>query len=99
VARRIYWLRLKHFDYVPRPDDIFIVTYPRSGTTWMQMILYQLTTDGSMDFPHIAEYCPWFERSLRSARGFETRPAPRIFTESGAVNAPFGVLAHLTLYE
>jgi hypothetical protein len=79
VARRISWWRLKHLDYVPRPDDIFIVTYPRSGTTWMQMILYQLTTDRRMDFPHIAEYCPWFERSLRSARGFETRPAPRIF--------------------
>lgn len=79
VAQRSYWLRLKHLDYVPRPDDVFIVTYPRSGTTWMQMILYQLTTDGSMNFPHIAEYCPWFERSLCSARGFETRPAPRIF--------------------
>jgi hypothetical protein len=43
------------------------------------MILYQLTTDGDMDFPHIAEYCPWFERSLRSGRGFETRPSPRLF--------------------
>jgi hypothetical protein len=64
---------------VPRADDVFIVTYPRSGTTWMQMILYQLTTDGSMDIPHISEYCPWFERSLRSGRGFETRPSPRIF--------------------
>ena len=64
---------------MPRPDDIFIDTYSRSGTTWMQMILYQLTTDGNMDFPHIAEYCPWFERSLRAAQGFETRPSPRIF--------------------
>jgi sulfotransferase family protein len=79
AASRVDWLRLKHVDYVPRPDDVFIVTYPRSGTTWMQMILYQLTSDGDMDFPHIAEYCPWFERSLRSARGFETRPSPRIF--------------------
>ena len=76
---RIHFFHLKHFGFVPRPDDIFIVTYPRSGTTWMQMILYQLTTDGSMDIPHIAEYCPWFERSLRSGRGFETRPSPRLF--------------------
>jgi Sulfotransferase domain len=38
-----------------------------------------LTTEGSMDFPHIAEFCPWFEKSLRSARGFELRPSPRIF--------------------
>jgi hypothetical protein len=45
----------------------------------MQMILYQLTTDGSMDFPHIYEYCPWFERSSRSALGFEARPSPRLF--------------------
>jgi hypothetical protein len=32
-----------------------------------------------MDFPHIAEYCPWFERSVRSATAFETRPSPRLF--------------------
>ncbi len=76
---RIRLLRLIRLEFVPRPDDIFIVTYPRSGTTWMQMILYQLTTDGSMDIPHIAEYCPWFERSLRSGRAFETRPSPRLF--------------------
>jgi hypothetical protein len=79
AAQRLHWFRLSRLDFVPRPDDVFIVTYPRSGTTWMQMILYQLTTDGGMDFPHIAEYCPWFERSLRSGRGFETRPSPRIF--------------------
>lgn len=79
AAGRVDALRLKHFDYVPRADDIFIVTYPRSGTTWMQMILYQLTTDGSMEIPHIAEFCPWFETSQRSARGFELRPSPRIF--------------------
>jgi hypothetical protein len=79
AAERVYWVQLRYLEYVPRRDDIFIVTYPRSGTTWMQMILYQLTTDGSMDFPHIAEYCPWFEKSHRCGRGFELRPSPRIF--------------------
>jgi hypothetical protein len=71
--------RIRYLEFTPRPDDVFLVTYPRSGTTWMQMILYQLTTDGEVDFPHIAEYCPWFEKSARSARGFELRPSPRLF--------------------
>jgi hypothetical protein len=79
TAERIQLLKLLHFDFVPRPDDIFIVTYPRSGTTWMQMILYQLTTDGNMDFRHINEYCPWLESSSRCADGFEGRPSPRLF--------------------
>jgi hypothetical protein len=78
VGRRIQE-KIRELQFVPRPDDVFIVTYPRSGTTWMQMILYQLTTDGNMDFPHIAEYCPWFEKSLRAATAFETRPSPRLF--------------------
>jgi hypothetical protein len=79
VATATQWIRLRYLDFVPRPDDIFIVTYPRSGTTWMQMILYQLTPDGDMNFPHIYEYCPWFERSGRSGLGFEARPSPRLF--------------------
>jgi peroxiredoxin len=78
VAGKIHLLELKHVKFAPRPDDIFIVTYPRSGTTWMQMILYQMTTEGNMDIPHIAQHCPWFERSMRSGCGFENLSAPRI---------------------
>ncbi len=79
LVRHVEWFRLRSLDYVPRPDDIFIVTYPRSGTTWMQMILYQLTTEGSMDIPHIAQCSPWFERSLKAGKGFDALPSPRIF--------------------
>jgi peroxiredoxin len=66
-------------EFVPRPDDIFIVTYPRSGTTWMQMILYQLTTQGSMNFPHITQVSPWFERSLKDGAAYDALPVPRVF--------------------
>ncbi len=76
---KVHFLQLKHLKFVRRPDDIFIVTYPRSGTTWMQMILYQLTTDGTMNLAHIAQHCPWFERSLLWSEGFEHVASPRIF--------------------
>ncbi|MEW6364710.1 MAG: sulfotransferase domain-containing protein [Acidobacteriota bacterium] len=70
--------RLTNLDFFPRPEDIFIVAYPRSGTTWMQMILYQLTTNGEMNFSHISEVSPWFERSSFNGRDLEALPSPRI---------------------
>lgn len=70
--------------YRPRPDDIFIATYPKSGTTLMQMMLYQLTTDGSMDFPHIDAVVPYFDRVL--AKGLsENVPSPRVFKTHRAI--------------
>ncbi len=50
--------------YEGSPDDLFIVTYPKSGTTWLQMILYQLTTDGAMEFAHIDDVSPHLEETL-----------------------------------
>jgi hypothetical protein len=51
-------------EYDGSPDDIFIVTYPKSGTTWLQMIVYQLTSDGAMDFAHIDEISPFLEITM-----------------------------------
>jgi hypothetical protein len=83
IASIIDFVRIAYLDYIPRPDDIFIVSYPRSGTTWMQMILYQLSSDGNMNFTHISEVCPWFERMLSfnimNGKDLEKLPSPRIF--------------------
>ncbi|KOR29095.1 hypothetical protein TI05_15710 [Achromatium sp. WMS3] len=81
-------LRVQNFargilQFKARPSDIFVVTYPRSGTTWVQYILYLLTTDGSMEFEHITQVCPWFERSLalglQTVDDLESYSNPRIF--------------------
>lgn len=81
VSRKIdFWVR--YLEFVPRPDDIFIVTYSRSGTTWMQMILYQLATDGKMDFEHISQVSPWFEEwsplRLNFVSDLESFKSPRL---------------------
>lgn len=67
-----------------RHDDVYVVTYPRSGTTWVQFILHLLRSENApLDFEHLSQVSPWWERSLalgsRQAEDFETALAPRIF--------------------
>jgi len=69
-------------DYTVRPDDIFISSYPRSGTTWMQYILHLLLRP-EQGFEHISQVVPWFERSLAvgtlTAADLEALPSPRVY--------------------
>ena len=48
-------------DYKPDPTDVFIVTPPKCGTTWMQQIDHGLRTRGSMDFDEITRVVPWID--------------------------------------
>lgn len=47
-----------------RPTDVFVATYTKSGTTWMQQIVHQLRTRGSMDFDDVSVVVPWIEVAL-----------------------------------
>ncbi|XP_054717053.1 sulfotransferase ssu-1-like [Uloborus diversus] len=49
--------------YCPQPSDVFICTYPKCGTTWMQNILYLLLNQGSALQPsqNINDYVPHLE--------------------------------------
>lgn len=44
-----------------RPTDVFVSTFPKCGTTWMQHIVHGLRTQGSMDFKEISQVVPFFE--------------------------------------
>ncbi|CAB4033294.1 sulfotransferase domain-containing [Paramuricea clavata] len=47
--------------FKPRPDDVFVVTPPKCGTTWMQQILHQLRSGGDMSFDEISDVVPYIE--------------------------------------
>lgn len=40
---------------------LFVCSYPKSGTTWMQFILYTLCTRGKRPLDHISTYAPFLE--------------------------------------
>lgn len=61
-----------------RDDDIYVASYVKSGTTWMQMILYQLTTDGDMNFTHIYDVSPWLRNLAVTDGELKEWPSPRI---------------------
>jgi len=80
ASRKLRFLAYRNFRHEPRPDDVFIATYPKSGTTLMQMMVYQLSTDGSLDIDHIGDCVPWFEVVGANKPGYlERLPSPRFF--------------------
>ncbi|MEZ4979841.1 MAG: sulfotransferase domain-containing protein, partial [Chitinophagales bacterium] len=75
--------KYRFFEYFEqREDDIYIITFFKSGTTWMQMILYQmLSKDGSVDFDHIYDVSPWATNEAMlngDATRINSLPSPRV---------------------
>lgn len=52
--------------YEPRPDDVFVATQMRCGTTWMQQVVHQVVTKGQGEFGdegvrHLNVLSPWID--------------------------------------
>jgi hypothetical protein len=63
--------------YKARSDDIFITTYPRSGTHWMSVIVYGLLTNGQpfdKDMGDFLARIPFIDRFGKDAAINMTRP-------------------------
>ncbi|XP_077522190.1 sulfotransferase ssu-1-like [Amblyomma americanum] len=64
--------------YKPQPGDLFIVSYPKCGTTWMQHIVYNIINNRP---PPRNQLAAWIEMPFLEAQGAEAvqdmrRPGP-----------------------
>jgi aryl sulfotransferase len=94
------FLRARH--YRPRPEDVFVATQMRSGTTWMQQLVYQVVTRGRGGFndprrSNLYAISPWIEGansvSVADAPVVGARPARIIKTHLPASHCPYDASA------
>ena len=57
----VEWIKRMKDEVKPRPDDIWIVTYPKSGTTWTQQIVRLILNRGKNDGKLLSEVIPFVE--------------------------------------
>ena len=79
--------------YPLRPDDVFIATFFRSGTTWMQQIVKLLRSGGQPDGVKLDRSIPWLE-ILDSNLGKLLGYTPDMATSSDALS-PRAFKSHL----
>jgi len=71
-------------EFVVEDGDIFVVTYPRSGTTWTEQMVHLLLNEGEQGEQRLTDAVPWLETLPHRPNGMieflKTMPRPRRFT-------------------
>ena len=71
-------------EFIPKDGDVFVVTYPRSGTTWTEQMVHLLVNKGEQGEQRITDAVPWVETLPHRPNGMieflKTLPERRLFT-------------------
>ena len=67
--------------YIPSERDLFVATYPKSGTNWAMQMATQLAWAGEAEFKHIHDLVPWPDAAFPHIaaledRGWQAAPHP-----------------------
>ena len=71
-------------EFVVKDGDVFVVTYPRSGTTWTEQMVHLLVNKGEQGEQRLTDAVPWLETLPQRPNGMleflKTMPPRRLFT-------------------
>jgi hypothetical protein len=71
-------------EFVVKDDHVFVVTYPRSDTTWTEQIVHLLVNNGEQGEQRLTDAVPWLEtlphRPLGMIEFLKTVPQRGLFT-------------------
>jgi hypothetical protein len=70
--------------FVVQDNDVFVVTYPRSGTTWTEQIVHLILNEGEQGEQRLTDAAPWLETLPNRPDGMkaflQTLRGRRLFT-------------------
>ena len=81
-----------------RPDDIWVVSYPKAGTTWTQQIVKLILNNGEQDEKNVDESVPWveafadipqmniYQKNIHRRFDVDKYPSPRAFKSHFSYN-------------
>lgn len=71
-------------EFVVQDDDVFVVTFPRSGTTWTEQIVHLILNQGEQGEQRLTDAAPWLETLPNRPNGMkaflQTLRGRRLFT-------------------
>ncbi len=71
-------------EFTAKDGDVFVTTYPRSGTTWTEQMVHLLVRNGEQGEQRITDAVPWLETLPHRPNGMseflKSLPERRLFT-------------------